>query len=155
MAGYWDTGTLTIGKNFFFEDPWTSAGGSYDVNSFHAIDNRIFVVTSKSAWKRDIEDIQEDVVDRAFKLRPVTFMPMQGPDLEHAELMDAPTFGLIAEEVHETVPEAALLDKNGEPGGINKMVVTALTLAMCQRLMKRVEALEAEVTELRSLVNKE
>jgi len=51
------------------------------------------------------------------------------------------SFGLIAEEVYEILPELAVLD-NGEPATVDYKMLSVLLLAELKELRTRIEVLE-------------
>lgn len=54
-----------------------------------------------------------------------------------------PEYGLIAEELHEILPEAVVLDADKKPVSINYSMVDAVMIAAVQELNARVKELEA------------
>lgn len=54
-----------------------------------------------------------------------------------------PEYGLIAEELHEILPEAVTLDADKKPASINYSMVDAVMIAAVQELNDRVKELEA------------
>jgi len=51
-------------------------------------------------------------------------------------------FGLIAEEVHEILPELVIYDGNNEPAEINYHMISVLLLEEMKNLKARIEVLE-------------
>jgi hypothetical protein len=99
--------------------------------------------TSSLKWKREVEDASEMLLDKYHDLRPVSFLAMGGPSLEEAQ-PGKHTFGLIAEEVSEVLPEACSYDENGEPVYVAYDLISVVALAACQDIDKRLRALEAQ-----------
>jgi len=51
-------------------------------------------------------------------------------------------FGLIAERVHETLPELAVLDEKGRPESVRYPMLSVLLLNEIQKLKKEIEELK-------------
>ena len=96
--------------------------------------------TSLAADKTDVEDVELAYAERVLDLRPVFFR--SAADLDRREWTH---YGLIAEEVDQVEPRLAWRDpESGELAGVQYDRVPVLLLSVVQRLVKRVEALEAE-----------
>ena len=52
------------------------------------------------------------------------------------------SFGMIAEEVHEILPELVVLDKNQEPKSIDYPLLSVLLLSELKKMQARIEVLE-------------
>ena len=52
------------------------------------------------------------------------------------------SFGLIAEEVHEVLPELVILDKNQEPKSIDYPLLSVLLLSELKKMKARIDILE-------------
>lgn len=114
--------------------------------------NKLGTTTSSRRFKYDITDLAPDGA-RLQALRPVSFryLPDQGRG-------DSRQFGLIAEEVAETMPELVVLE-DGQPFTVRYHQLPPLLLAEVQRLEReraaqatRIESLERELAGLRTLV---
>lgn len=115
--------------------------------------HKLGTTVSSRRFKYDITDLGPDG-ERLQRLRPVSFryLPEQGRG-------DARQFGLIAEEVAETMPELAIM-KDGQPFTVRYHLLPPLLLAEVQRLEReraaqaaRLESLERELAGLRTLVD--
>jgi len=69
------------------------------------------------------------------KLRPVTFIYKESPQWNRT--------GLIAEEVLEIMPELVANNAEGQPESVKYHELPVLLLNEIQKLLKRIEALEA------------
>jgi hypothetical protein len=100
---------------------------------------KIFSPTSSRRHKEQIEALPSRYSDFWFKrLRPVSFHYRQD-EQKVAQL------GLIAEEVHESgAKELVSYDEQGEPNALHYDKLIVPLIATVQRLMARVEALEAQ-----------
>lgn len=94
--------------------------------------------TSSRRFKRNIEDMGENS-SRIRGLRPVTFL--YNTDIEGAT--DEMKYGLIAEEVIETMPELVVVDKEGLPETVRYQDLPALLLNELQKVIKRLDQIEA------------
>jgi len=80
-------------------------------------------------WK----DTEEPIVDEdGMMIEPIILAPMTGPT----------DFGLIAEEVHEVLPELVRYNKKNEPDSVKYKVIAVLLLEEMKKLRARIEVLE-------------
>lgn len=94
--------------------------------------NQLGVTVSSRRYKKNIRDMG-DASDPVMKLRPVTF-EYKGQSEQQ--------YGLIAEEVHEIMPELVCYDKEGLPQTVQYHNLPAILLNEIKKLEKRVEELE-------------
>jgi hypothetical protein len=104
-------------------------------------------VVSSRRFKEDVADMG-DASTRLLSLRPVTFRYKQ-PMRDGSKPID---FGLIAEEVAATFPELATTDRDGVIDGVAYHKLPALLLNELQKQQRAIEALQAELTELKRLL---
>ena len=83
----------------------------------------------------------EGASEALFALTPVTF---------HSK--GTPQFGLIAEEVAEVNPELVVRDKEGKPYTVRYDAVNAMLLNEFLKEHEKVQAHQASITELKSIV---
>jgi hypothetical protein len=77
-------------------------------------------------------------------LEPVTFRYKRGIDPERI-----PQFGLVAEEVEKVNPDLVVRDKEGKPYSVRYEAVNAMLLNEFLKEHRKVEKLEALVTQQR------
>ncbi len=97
--------------------------------------DQLGIAVSSAKYKDNIQDMG-DVSSRALNLRPVTFSYKGGTETR---------FGLIAEEVHEVLPELVVYDKEGDPQTVMYHELPALLLNELQKALKRIEILESKL----------
>jgi len=97
-------------------------------------------VSSSRKVKDNIDDINNDS-DVIYSLRPVTFTWKSNANA-------GKQYGLIAEEVAETFPYLAVLNKDGEPESVHYDRLPAILLNEIQKLQKRIIGLEARLVTL-------
>ena len=92
-------------------------------------------VSSSIRYKENVDDMG-DVSSPLLNLRPVTFDFIDKPS--HRKQV-----GLIAEEVQEIMPSLVVVDSEGLPETVRYHELPVLLLNEIQKLLKRIEALEA------------
>jgi len=112
------------------------------------------VVKSGSArvYKENIEDLNfttsslYDLVPRSFKYKDhQETIHEEGDDPEPEEIITVigkQSFGLIAEEVNEFLPDLVLKNADGEPDDIQYPLLSVLLLEEMKKLKARIEVLE-------------
>jgi uncharacterized coiled-coil protein SlyX len=101
---------------------------------------------SSRRFKHDIKPI-DNASEVIFALKPVSFRYNKEYDVRQR-----PSFGLIAEEVAEVVPDLVGRNKKGEPESVRYDQINAMLLNEFLKAHKRVEAQQATITELKSTV---
>lgn len=91
--------------------------------------------TSSKRYKENIENIKNDTLAKIYELRPTTFNFKK--DIEKKI-----TYGLIAEEVNEILPEIVLKNKYGECETVMYNLLIPLLLAKSQQLETKINILE-------------
>jgi len=99
--------------------------------------DQLGVTVSSAKYKENIVPIGSSS-KAIYDLRPSSFNYKHDPDKQRK-------FGLIAEEVHEVIPELVIYDKNGEPQSVAYHDLPVLLLNEIQRLKERIDFLEANV----------
>jgi len=93
---------------------------------------------------RDVGRLSEEVGEALLALEPVTFRYKRGIDPERI-----PQFGLVAEEVEKVNPDLVVRDKEGKPYSVRYEAVNAMLLNEFLKEHRKVEKLEALVTQQR------
>jgi hypothetical protein len=93
------------------------------------------IAPSSRRYKSNIAPITEDAVVRFEAMKPVSYNYTESGQFQ---------LGFIAEDA---IPKVLLYDAEGRPDGIQHILLHALQKASADRLMKRVEMLEAELAE--------
>lgn len=96
--------------------------------------SQLGTVSSSRRFKENIRDL--DSSERIYDLRPVTFK-------YKSQESTRPQFGLIAEEVHDVIPEIVVHDKEGKFETIQYQTLPIFLLAEIQKLKKEIDALKA------------
>jgi len=127
-----------------------TGGATVVVNS----SGQLGIMSSSRQVKEDIHPLGE-ASDRVYDLRPVTFRYRQADDRGQKPIQ----YGLVAEEVAETLPELVVNDAQGHPATVAYQVLPTLLLNELQKEHRQVQAqsgeiadLKAQVAELRRLV---
>lgn len=144
-------------SNYIYNTPPTS-GSAANALWILAAGSIYYLVRSTSSrrYKRKIKDWGETTW--ISRLRPVSYKGSAAEPLHDGEgepLRDRKgepkykrtwnkyrSFGLIAEEVYDEFPAAAVLDEDGKPDGIDWNVITAALVSEVQELQARVRELE-------------
>ena len=134
---------FVVGSNNFQYSPTRkdSDGNQPTLRIYAGGTKYIWEHTSSIKWKRDVEDVDDELIAKALQLRPVSYLAMSGASLEEAE-PGRRTYGLIAEEVAEVLPELCAFDDDGNPSYVGYDTVGVIALAAVQQLADRVKALE-------------
>ena len=103
---------------------------------------KLGTTTSSARFKDDITALGVDWSARLQALRPVRFVYKSGYD----DGTRTPQFGLIAEEVAETMPELVVRDDRGQVQTVRYHFLPPLLLAEVQRLERERASLTATVT---------
>lgn len=120
----------------------TYGGTVGGTNSAVLIDNTGLMGTTTSSlrYKENVEDMG-DRSSAIFKLRPVNFNFKK----DRCKYMQ---WGLIAEEVHEVMPEIVNYDKEGRPDNVRYHDLPAIMLNEMKKMAARIEQLEKQVALL-------
>lgn len=121
-----------------------SDGGLFAFNLLAAADatnlsinasDEIIRDSSARRYKRDITDIEIDT-SKLYNLRPVSF--------EHINVTGSRTFGLIAEEVIEEIPQLVYLNKEGQCESVNYSYLSVILLTELKKLKAENDGLKVE-----------
>jgi hypothetical protein len=94
-------------------------------NVYVNADGLLGYLSSSIVNKTNVETIQTDTSIKLYDLRPVKF--------EYKDSLGTIQYGLIAEEVAQTIPEMAFYDENGNPAGVSYQYLAPLLLAEVQK----------------------
>jgi hypothetical protein len=144
-GGTVESGQIRIGASGTQTDAFVAGVLNNSITGVHSVfvdaDGQLGMQSSSRRYKRDVEDL-EPLADRLFELRPVAFRYREHPD-------DAPrTYGLIAEETAEVLPELVVYNQLGEPETVRYHLLNALLLRELQEQRKLIEAQAARLEEL-------
>lgn len=96
-------------------------------------------VASSRRYKKDITDLEFDS-SKIYSLRPVSFTWKE---------FDARSFGLIAEEVAEVLPQLVDNDEEGKPNSVKYKELSVLLLAELKKLKSKIDNLENQISALK------
>jgi hypothetical protein len=106
--------------------------------------NLLGILASSRRFKKEIKPMDQ-TSESILALKPVTFHYKN-------DQKRIPQFGLIAEDVAEVNPDLVARDKNGEIYTVRYDQINAMLLNEFLKEHKRVEAQQATITELKSIV---
>jgi hypothetical protein len=109
----------------------TISSGTEAFNIFVTAAGLIKFVTSSEKYKKDIVSLTTPS-EKIYDLEPVNFTWKETGEKD---------FGLIAEKVHELIPELAVL-KDGKPESVKYSMLSVLLLNEVQKLKKEIEELK-------------
>ena len=103
-------------------------------------DGTLMKSTSSRKYKENIVDMTTDS-SKVLNLRPVNF---KYKDYEQGDkiVTGRSSFGLIAEEVHEELPELVFYDSDNTPDALDYPLMTVLLLAEVKKLRVEIDALK-------------
>ncbi len=104
-------------------------------------------LTSSKRYKREWSDMQGS--ERIYGLRPVNFFYKQ----DYAPNNQIKQWGLLAEEVHEVLPELVNYDDQGRPDSIKDQLLTPMLLNENIKLKNRVDELESRINTLEIMLS--
>ncbi len=113
------------------------------------VNNPIKRVTSGLKYKESIRSIEIDT-SKIYDLNPVSFISKVDLD-KKGKPIDG-FFGLIAEEVHETLPNLCGYNEKGEPDWVQYPLLPVLMLPEMKKLRDRILDLEGQVATLKQQI---
>ena len=130
-----------------FDNMGTGAGTDVELDNGYLRYN-----SSSRRYKENIVDLVidsskiYDLVPKSFKMKDVEH-PTRTDDGEiDFDTMETKigltTFGLIAEEVHEVLPELVIYNEDNEPDAVRYKIISVLLLEEMKKLRARIEVLE-------------
>lgn len=136
-------GTVTVGVNVQLVSPSTtsdSGAPSWRVTGPAGL-YRISRFTSSKRWKTHIKPLK-GALDLVLALRPVTFRS------KHTADKGKTLTGLIAEEVHEVIPQVVTLDDEGLPESISLDGLVPYLIAAVQAQQATIDAQQGQIDAL-------
>jgi len=133
LYGYLNIGSMTSGGYNRVTMKWSTSDGY------------VYYDSSTAKVKMNIEPLTIDtskIYDldlRSFNYKKVTY---EGKVATYIDEPGAKSFGMIAEEVYDILPELVALDSEGEPLAIDYDRISVLILAELKKLRDRIEVLE-------------
>ena len=123
-----------------------TVGNGDGINVIVDSDGQLGTSNSSRRFKKDIKPMDQ-TSEAILTLKPVTFH-YKNQDTKKAE--NTPQFGLIAEDVAEVNPDLVVLDPDGKPFTVRYDAVNAMLLNEFLKEHKKVEAQQANITQLNS-----
>ena len=146
-AYLYTTGMYVSGNSNFFTNMWVNTGGTeLEIGSSTIIQR----VSSSRRYKENIVDLLTDS-SKVYELSPKSFKYKDG---ETAKIVDGQvtdemetmvgnnSFGYIAEDVHEILPEIVSYTLEDEPESVQYRLISVLLLEEMKKLKARIEVLE-------------
>lgn len=131
-AGYVKVGAMTAGDSGDTPLRWGASS------------KRLVTYSSSRRYKENINDLPDELADKVFDLRPVTYNRKESGYFE---------FGLIAEEVAEVTPllctYTTLDDGTRRVEGVNYDILSVLNTRKIQDIYKELEELREEIAKLK------
>ena len=106
--------------------------------------DQIGVLSSSKKFKNDIQDMGNSS-NKIYDLRPVTFTWDRGSAPGLSDASTRRQFGLVAEEVAETIPTLVTYEPDLKPLSVNYSGLSSLILNEVQKLSERISALRERV----------
>jgi uncharacterized coiled-coil protein SlyX len=122
------------------------SGGSADTVTVDLNTGLLGHLTSSRRHKEEIKSM-DDSSETLYRLKPVTYRYKK--EIDRNQALD---YGLIAEEVAEVDPNLALRDGKGEIESVRYNAINVMLLNEFLKEHKRVEAQQATIGELNSIV---
>jgi hypothetical protein len=107
---------------------------------------RVYVAASSQKYKNNIESLNSESIYEAFKsFRPVTFNYKP----EFSDHPEEKNWGLIAEEVHDLLPNDDLvIYKDGQPDSVKYEILPIYTLAVIKEMANKIEEIQSRLDAL-------
>ena len=136
-------------EDIFFTDLSTTSS-STNYLKIHNSTGKIIELSSTRKVKENIVDLTidtsklYDLVPKNFKFKDQIIEVFNDETMETTSYTEVGenSFGMIAEEVHEILPELVVLDKNQEPKSIDYPLLSVLLLSELKKLKARIDTLE-------------
>ena len=119
------------------------SGGGADTVTVDLGTGLIGHLSSSRRYKQNIKPM-DNTSEALYRLRPVTYRYKK--DIDRTQ---SPAFGLVAEEVAQVNPALVAHDANGQPESVHYEMVNAMLLNEFLKEHRRVQELEATVTQQR------
>jgi len=141
------TGVYISGNSNFFANMWVNTGGTeLEIGSSTIIQR----VSSSRRYKENIVDLLTDS-SKVYELSPKSFKYKDGETAkvvdgqvtdEMETMVGSNSFGYIAEDVHEILPEIVSYTLEDEPESVQYRLISVLLLEEMKKLKARIEVLE-------------
>jgi hypothetical protein len=131
---------MYVASTAFYIDSLPSGTGT---NLVISAGNAVTKLTSSLRYKKDVSDLEIDS-SKIYQLVNKSFTYKDSNER---------TFGLIAEEVDEILPEIVFYDKDGNPDCLNYNGIPLLLIEELKKLKTKIEELEIEIQSLKGITN--
>jgi hypothetical protein len=105
--------------------------------------HQLCTTSSSRRYKENIQTMTQTLVDKVLSLNPVTFNYKSDETKKN-------TYGLIAEEVYEVVPDIVVKNAEGQIETVQYHLLDPMLIAVCKSLKSEIDALRAEVELLKA-----
>ena len=126
----------------------TAVGASVGV--IVSASGQLGTIVSSQRYKNTIQPVSSDIIDRALTLNPVSFY------YNTDETRESLQYGLIAEQVAETLPDFVQFTESQtgvrQPETVYYQFLPAVLLDICKRQERDIVALRAETESLRNAI---
>lgn len=148
-GGTVESGQIRIGSAGSQTNTFVAGVLNNSISGVHGVfvdaNGQLGMSSSSQRYKRDIERL-EPLAERLLELRPVSFRyKEQGPK-------GPLTYGLIAEEAAQVLPEIVVYNENGEPETVRYHLLNALLLRELQEQRRLIDAQAARLAALEGRV---
>ena len=130
------TGSASFRWKELFLNP--TGAGSADNDLQIKTDGQVIKITSSARYKENIRGLEVDT-NKLYDLKPSTF--------NHKTTPEKIDFGLIAEEVEESVPELVTYNKEGQVESVKYSLLSVLLLQELKKLRQEIDDLKNEAKE--------
>ena len=134
----YNLGTITGGtgsSDFRWKELFLNptGAGSADNDLQIKTDGQVIKITSSARYKENIRGLEVDT-SKLYNLKPSTF--------NHKTTPEKVDFGLIAEEVEESVPELVTYNEDGQVESVKYSLLSVLLLQELKRLRQEIDDLK-------------
>jgi trimeric autotransporter adhesin len=130
-------------NNCFISGIWGSTVEYASALSVYVDQNgSLGTIASSARFKKDIQPIGNDS-SPILDLHPISF-------ISTSDTSKTKQYGLIAEQVSESMPELVIYDKNGQPFAVRYNELPVLILNELQKMESRIAELETALAVLES-----
>jgi hypothetical protein len=129
-----DEGTDPDKLRFVTDNDWTNSSGDWNMSGNVTVGGTL-TESSSIRYKEDIVDLEYGLKD-VLAMRPVTYKKKSTGNIE---------VGLIAEEIHEIVPEIIKYNEENEVDGLNYSRLTSILVNAIKELNNKVVDLEKKL----------
>ena len=146
------TERLYSNNQYVYHENLSTSTSSTNYLKIHNSSGKLIESGSSRSIKENIVDLTidtskiYDLVPRSFKFKDQiieVFNDKTEETTSYTEIGEN-SFGMIAEEVHEILPNLVVYNKNNEPKSIDYPLLSVLLLAELKKLKTRIEILEGK-----------